>query len=172
MVEFSQPKALEVAMQRNSHAPARILPGLVLCLMAVQTWAVPKNLPDVVVRAHTVFLENETPFNELQYTAVMELTKWGRFDLVDSREKADLVMRLSSASHTRALPPGQFPSGATNAVSESEIPAGYTRISLLDPKTNTVLWSDMHKTEGGKVKNGHLLDGLREAFDSYEKSHR
>ena len=42
---------------------------------------------------------------------------------------------------------------------------GHTRIALVDPKSGTTLWSDLHKTEGGKVKNGHLLDGLREAFD-------
>jgi hypothetical protein len=126
-----------------------------------------------VVRAHTVFLENETGFTELQYTAVLELNKWGRFDLADSREKADLVMRLDSGTHIRAVPEGQFPStGGVNAVADSEIPKGHTRIALLDPKTNAILWSDTHRTEGGKVRNGHLLDGLREAFDNYEKSRR
>jgi len=161
-------------MQRYAHAAlAKFLLALILCLIAVQARAVPKNLPDAITRAHTIFLVNETGFTELQYTAVLELTKWGRFDLVDSREKADLVMRLDGGNHVRALPEGQFPStGGVNAVSESDIPAGLTRVALLDPKTNAVLWSDTHKTEGGKVKNGHLLDGLREAFDSYEKSRR
>jgi hypothetical protein len=69
------------------------------------------------------------------------------------------------------VPDGQFPSSTGPAV-DASIPQGHTRVSLLDPKTNTVLWSGTHKTEGGKVKNGHLLDGLREAFDSYEKSRR
>ena len=161
-------------MQRNSHAPhASFLLGLAFCLLVTQTGAVPKALPDAVVHAHTVFLENETGFNELQYSTIFELNKWGRFELAESREKADLVMRLDSGSHVRAVPEGQFPSsGGVNAVDEAEIPKGHTRVSLLDPKTNAVLWSDTHKTEGGKVKNGHLLDGLREAFDTYEKSRR
>jgi hypothetical protein len=73
----------------------------------------------------------------------------------------------------RVVSEGQFPStGGVNAVAESEIPKGHTRIALLDPKTNAVLWSDTHKTEGGKVKNGHLLDGLRKAFNTSEKSRR
>jgi hypothetical protein len=71
----------------------------------------------------------------------------------------------------RAVPEGQYP-GGVNSGNEMEIPKGHIRISLLDPKTHAVLWSDTHKTEGGKVKNGHLLDGLREAFDAYEKSRR
>ena len=159
-------------MQSASHsAPARRLFGLASCLFAFSVVAAPRPLPDSVVRAHSVFLVNETPFNELQYSTIFELNKWGRFDLAESTDKADLIMRLDSGSHVRAVPEGQFPStGSTNAIADTEIPKGYTRISLLDPKTNTVLWSDTHRTEGGKVKNGHLLDGLREAFDSYEKS--
>jgi hypothetical protein len=160
-------------MQRNSQAAhARILFGLIVCLIALQTRAVPKPLPDAVVRAHTIFLENETGFLELQYSTVLELTKWGHFDLTDSRDKADLVMRLESASHVRVVPAGQFPSNGGDNASDGEIPKGYTRISLLDPKTDVVLWSDSHKAEGGKVKNGHLLDGLRDAFNSYEKARR
>jgi hypothetical protein len=161
-------------MQPNSLvAYARFLPVLFLCLLAVPAGTVPKALPDAVVRAHTIFLENETGFHELQYSTIFELNKWGRFDLADSREKADLVMSLQSGNHVHAIPDGQFPStGTANAVNESDIPRGYTRIALLDPKTNAVLWSDKHKTDGGKVKNGQLLDGLREAFDSYEKSRR
>jgi len=159
-------------MQWNSHsACTRFLLGLVFCLAAAQTQAIAATLPDLVTHAHTIFLENDTGFHELEYSTILELNKWGRFDLVDSREKADLVMRLENGSHVRVVPEGQFPStGAENAVTESEIPKGHTRVALVDPKTNAVLWSDTHKTEGGKVKNGHLLDGLREAFDSYEKS--
>ena len=70
------------------------------------------------------------------------------------------------------VPAGEFPSSSGPAYADSNVPKGYTRISLVDPKNNAVLWSDVHKTDGGKVKNGHLLDGLREAFNSYEKSRR
>jgi hypothetical protein len=161
-------------MQRNSHfALARLLLGLSVCLIALQVAAMPKTLPDAVIHAHSVFLINETGFNELGYSTVFELNKWGRFDLADSPEKADLILRLDSGNHVRAVPEGQFPSTSGLAASDDgEIPRGHTRISLVDPKTNTVLWSDTHKTEGGKIKNGGLLDGLRDAFDSYEKSRR
>ena len=160
-------------MQRNSHfSLARFLLGLTFCLITLQIAAVPKPLPDAVAHAHTVFLDNETGFNELGYSTVFELNKWGRFDLADSREKADLILRLDSGNHVRVVPEGQVPSSASMNSEDSETPRGYTRISLLDPKSNAVLWSDTHRTDGGKVKNGHLLDGLREAFDSYDKSHR
>ena len=119
-------------MQWNSHfAPARFLLIVILCLTTLHIAAVPKPLPDAVVHAHTVFLVNETSFNELQYSTIFELNKLGRFDLPESPEKADLIMRLDSGSHVRPVPEGQFPtSGGVNAVDESEIPKGCTRISL------------------------------------------
>jgi hypothetical protein len=158
-------------MQRNSlFSPARILLALAMGLIALQATAVPKNLPDAVVHAHSVFLLNETGFNELQYSTIFELNKWGRFDLAESAQKADLILRLDNGNHVRALPDGQFPSNTYD--DGGGVPKDHTRISLLDPRTSAILWSDLHKTEGGKIKNGHLLDGLREAFDSYEKSRR
>ena len=132
-----------------------------------------QSLPDAVTHAHTIFVENETGFNELQYALVLELSKWGRFDLTVAREKADVILRLENGNRVRALPDGEFPqSPAASTAAESAVPKGYTRIALLDPRSSAVLWSDLHKTEGGKIKGGHLLDGLREAFDASEKSRR
>jgi len=146
---------------------------LLLSLMPWQAWAGPKPLPEAVVRAHSVFLENETGFHELEYTTVLELSKWGRFELAESRDKADLILRLDNGNRVHAVPEGQFPTGkGINAFSDEPVPPGHTRIALLDSKTGALLWSDVHKTEGGKVKSGHILDGLREAFDSYDKSRR
>ena len=153
--------------------PVRFLFVLLICSLAFHVAAAPRPLPDSVIRAHTIFLVNETGFNELDYSTILELGKWGRFDLTDAPEKADLILRLDSGNHVRLIAASQLSSGnAFNSSSDSEIPKGHTRISLVDPKTNTVLWSDTHKTEGGRVKNGHLLDGLREAYDAYEKSRR
>ena len=161
-------------MQPNTRAIRRSLSALLLLSLApLQFWAGPKPLPDAVVRARFVFLENETGFHELEYSTVLELSKWGRFEFAESREKANLILRLDNGNHVRAVPEGEFPAGKSiNAFSEEPVPPGYTRIALLDSKTSALLWSDVHRTEGGKVKNGHLLDGLREAFDSYDKGKR
>jgi len=159
-------------MQENDRSKkVMLLLMIFLCACAPGMRAQPPALPEAVTSAHTVFLVNETGFPEMQYTAVLELNKWGHFEIAESREKADLVLSLSSGTHVRALPDGQYPRPTgLNAFAEEAVPKGHTRVALLDPKTGATLWSDLRKTEGGKVKNGHLLDGLREAFDSYEKS--
>jgi hypothetical protein len=144
---------------------------ILLLLMPLMLHAA--SLPPAVVGAHTVFVENETGFAELQYTAILELNKWGHFDLAACRDKADLVLRLDNGTRVHALPDGQFPATPTaNSFADSGVPKGHTRIALLDPKTGETLWSGIHKTDGGKVKSGHLLDSLREAFEEYEKGKR
>jgi hypothetical protein len=145
---------------------------IVFWLAPMAAEAMPADLPQALLRAHTVYIENETGFTDLAYVAVWELNKWGRYELAESREKADLIMRLDSSAHVRQLPDGQVPSFGENASTESAVPMGYTRIALMDPKTNQVLWSGMHKTEAGKVKSGHLLDELRDAFRDYDRGKR
>lgn len=159
-------------MQRNKHRNLRLaLLALAVCGAGRKAVGLPPAMPPVVLTARTVFVENQTTFPELQYTAILELNKWGHFELAESREKADLVLLLSSGTHVRAIPDGQYPrTTGLNAFTEDAVPRGHTRVSLQDPKSGATLWSDLHKTEGGKVKSGHLLDELRQAYEDAEKA--
>jgi len=129
----------------------RALVLIMLSFFAAQARAPRATLPQGVVDARTIYLESGSNPTGLEYTAILELDKWGQFVLVEKRDSADLIMRLA------------------NRLEDSSVPKGYTLISLLDPKTGIRLWSDLEKTESSKVRNGHLLDGLRKAFDDYEK---
>ena len=141
----------------------------VLCAAVLNVEGQPAVLPQGVVLAHTVYIQNETGFVELEYTTILELSKWGHFELAERREKADLILRLDAGSRVRLVTEGEATPAASSAPAENPVPPGYTRIALLQPKTGQTLWSGRHKTEGGKVKGGHLLDELREAFRDYEK---
>src|SRR5579862_6247492 len=145
---------------------------LVFWLAALKAEANSAGLPQALVKAHSVYIVNETGFSDLEFATILEIEKWGRFELAESHDKADLILRLDNASHVRAVPEGQVPSAADFAAGDNAIPAGYTRVALLDPGSNQVLWSGLHKTEGGKVKSGHLLDELRDAFRDYYKGKR
>ena len=132
----------------------RALVLIMLSFFAAQARAPRATLPQGVVDARTIYLESGSNPTGLEYTAILELDKWGQFVLVEKRDDADLIMCLA------------------NRLEDSSVPKGYTLISLFDPKTGIKLWSDLEKTENSKVRNGHLLDGLRKAFDDYEKGRR
>ena len=159
-------------MRQNERLRKTLLAiGITVCGMAAEICAQPTPLPPVVMSAHTVYVENETGFVELQYTAVLELSKWGHFQQAESRDKADLVLLLSSGTHVHAIPDGQYPrTTGLNAFTEEAVPVGHTKVALVDPKNGSTVWSSFHRTEGPKVKGGHLLDELRQAYEETEKS--
>ena len=128
-------------------------------------------LPSRVLAARTVFVDNQTTTAELQNTAYTELSKWGRLQLVDTAQKADIVLRLSNANSVKFVPGGESAAapeakaGKNSFLGADEaVPPGSTRISVIDPKTGNSLWSDIRKTNNPKAAT-HMLDGLRDAFD-------
>ena len=128
-----------------------------------------------ILAAHTIYVDNATPDVGLQLDAVMGLNKWGRFDVVDSVQKADLVLRLVGSSVVATLPEGQSPAtydprGAKASLRDGEdlAPAGCTRIEVIEPKTGSLLWSEVRKT-GNVQERSHLVEGLHEAVDQQEK---
>src|SRR5215813_11550257 len=129
-------------MRNYSIIKKGMLPLLIVFWVAVlSVWANPTALPETVVRARAIYLQNDTGFAELEYTAILELNKWGRFDLAERAEKADLILRLDSSTRVRVVPDGQIP--GAHFADDSSVPAGYTRIALLDPKSDQMLWSDL-----------------------------
>lgn len=140
-------------------------------------WANDKrpSLPTSVLSARTVYVDNQTTSAELQNTAYTELSKWGRFQIVDAAQKADVVLRLSNGNHVKFVPgngdsPASDPKPAKQnwMGADEAVPPGSTRVSVIDAKTGNALWSDIRKTENPKAAT-HMLDGLREAINQKEK---
>jgi hypothetical protein len=133
------------------------------------------SLPSRVLSASTVFVDNQTTSAELTNTAYTELSKWGRLQVVDTAQKADIVLRLSNGNFVKFVPGGENATAADAKASKQNfvgadeaVPPGSTRIAVIDPKTGTALWSDIRKTDNPKAAT-HMLDGLRDAFDQKQK---
>src|SRR5580704_16770503 len=128
-------------------------------------------LPEKVLSAKTIYVDNQTTDAELQHDAYLGLNKWGRYEIVDSRQKADIVLRLSGSSIVKFAPGGD-PSATQNpkpvseksAAGEELAPPGSTRLTLIDPKSGTTLWSEVRKTSKAQEKS-KLLEGLHEVVD-------
>ena len=134
-------------------------------------------VPTKVLAAKTIYVDNQTNDAELQHDAYMGLSKWGRFEIVDSPQKADLVLRLSGSSVVKFVPGGEAaatytakPVSENSAAGEELAPPGCTRLTLMEAKSGSTLWSDVRKTSNAQEKS-KLLEGLHEAVDQQEKRH-
>jgi len=133
------------------------------------------SLPTSVLSARTVYVDNQTTTGELQNTAYMELSKWGRFQIVDAPQKAEIMLRLSSGNYVKFVPGGEKVPAPEPKIekqnwmgADEAVPPGFTRISVIDPKSGISLWSDIRKTDNPKAAT-HMFDGLRSAIDQKEK---
>ena len=133
------------------------------------------SLSSSVLSARTIYVDNQTTSAELQNTAYTELAKWGRFQVVDAPQKADIVLRLSNGNYVKFVAGGENVPTHDPKVekqnwmgSDEAVPPGSTRISLIDAKSGNSLWSDIRKTDSPKAAT-HMLDGLRNAFDQKQK---
>jgi hypothetical protein len=133
-------------------------------------------VPSKVLSAKTIYVDNQTTDAELQHDAYMGLSKWGRFEIVDAPQKADLVLRLSGSSTVKFVPGGEATTYNPKPVSENTTggeelaPPGCTRIMLIEPKSGNTLWSDVRKT-GNPQEKSKLLDGFHDAVDQQERNH-
>ena len=160
-------------------APILIAAAFLAPQSSIPAWANDKrsSLPARVQNAKTIYVDNQTTSAELQNTAYTELSKWGRFQVVDTPQKADIVLRLSNGNYVKFVPGGESPAAYDPKAGKQDwmgadeaVPPGSTRISLVDPKSGNSLWSDIRKTDNPKAAT-HMLDGLRGALDQKEKNH-
>ena len=134
-------------------------------------------VPSKILVAHTIYIDNQTPDAELQLDAVMGLSKWGRFEIVDAPQKADIVLRLVGSTFVKYAPaqqqvPAKYePKPATPFVADGEelAPAGYTRLQVLEPGSGSLLWDETRKTSNVQER-ARLIEGLHEAVDQQERS--
>jgi hypothetical protein len=133
---------------------------LAVSILSFSSSAVAKTkhapLPDQIIQAKTVCLMNQTQYASLGDKAFDELTKWGRFKIVQKPEEADLVLVLSATStvtgsdtRTSGNTSGTVDnsgnvdlSGRSTSRSRATT-VSYTYLTAIDPKTGTHLWSDV-----------------------------
>jgi hypothetical protein len=180
------------SLQLSSHQPEKsphrgasmkktasvfLLAAMLLSLEQAQANDKRGAVPSKVLSAKTIYVDNQTNDAELQHDAYMGLNKWGRYEIVDSPQKADIVLRLSGSSVVKFVPGGD-PAATYNPKPVSEksgegqelAPPGCTRLMLIEPKSGTALWLEVRKTSNPQEK-GRLLDGLHQAVDQQEKGH-
>jgi hypothetical protein len=114
--------------------------ALLFCFLPVAAFAGKHApLPPTLMEAKTVYIDNQSGNAAFADRCYDELRRWGRFKIVPDPKGADIIFRISTATHS------------TGARASST-----TTIEVLEASTGQVLWSDSRPW-------GNLYTGFRSA---------
>lgn len=108
-----------------------------------------------ILSAKTVYFNNQTGSDKIGKNALAQLRKWGKFQIVWDRKKADLMFLLSAdpfRGGNIVLSGGQTGSIDNSGHIEEDavpndnkqFPTRYAYLTVVDTKTGDNLWSDRH----------------------------
>lgn len=108
-----------------------------------------------ILAAKTIYFENKTASDAVGGNALIQLKKWGKFQVVADPKKADLILLLSADPYRDGeliLSGGQTGHiDSQGELSEDRVPnynrAAPTReayLNVIDPNTNAKLWNASH----------------------------
>jgi TonB family protein len=115
--------------------------------------------PATISAAKTIYFQDRSGADAVGQRALAELTKWGRFQIVQDRNRADLILVLDTDPQRGGnllLAGGQTATiDSQGHVAEDPVPnynkqspVRYSFLSVLDAKTGNILWSDSHQWGG------------------------
>jgi TonB family protein len=114
--------------------------------------------PRAIASARSIYFDDQSGSDKVAEKALAELRNWGRFQIVRNREKADLILVLSTDPHQGG---NLIYSGQTGTIDsqghieEDPIP-NYNKLApvrhaflfVIDPQTGKTLWNDSQRWGG------------------------
>jgi hypothetical protein len=138
-------------------------------------------LPQRVMTAKTAYIDNQSGHADLGDKAYDEMKKWGRYQIVDSADKADIILLLSAkeyvggyTSSTSQTTTGRVDDNGnvnaqTNGSGDSQaVVTGTTFITLIDGKSGASLWADAKPWGRWKSATRGLVKELRDRVKDQE----
>ena len=124
-----------------------------------------------ILSAKAVYFDNQTGSDAVGNSTLAQLKKWGRFQVVQDRQQADLILLLSESAYRGGyIVPA--PGSGDSADSKPRVkmdpvpnsgwhaPVRACFLTVIDPRTGENLWSDSHVWGGvltGKNSAGERL---------------
>lgn len=137
-------------------------------------------LPVKVLAAKTVYIENQTGQPDIADKAYTQLRRWGRYDIVDSKEKADLVIVFTLGYSHSERENSDFVSlhnSSSGANTFGWVPSGtstitwtWTQLRLVDPNTRAVMWADERVWLRKHSATDELMEALRQRVEEQVKA--
>lgn len=134
-----------------------------------QTQQQPAQSPRIL-SAKTVYFDDRTGADAAANAALAQLKKWGRFQLVQDRQQAELIFLLSTSAYRGGyiVPPNGSADSSLHVRLDPVVDSGWHApvraciLTVIDPRTGESLWSDSHVWGG-------LLTGKNSACERLVK---
>jgi hypothetical protein len=134
-------------------------------------------MPDRVLKAKTVYLDDQSGYPGVGDKAYQELTKWGRFKVVNNRKDADLILLISARAYT-----GGYLTTSTGQVSATgggvygqatsvgvPLVAIFGYLTFIDPGNGELVWSEVKRARWSGGHTVHIMfDELRKRVAEQE----
>src|SRR6476660_1056784 len=128
-------------------------------------------LPAKVLQGKTIYIQNDSGWAQMGDKAYSALKAWGKYQIVQEKGKADLILVLGVSStqtegtdhkwvnlhnsQTGAWTSGSVPVASTDTVQFSEI-------KLIDPATGDAMWADRREWSRKRSATEVLIQSLRQ----------
>ena len=122
-----------------------------------------------ILSAKTVYFDNQTGVDAVGIEALAQLRKWGRFQVLQDKTAADLILLLSADPYHGGYI--VFASGQTGAIDahgniqqdripnyNAQAPVRDAYLTVIDPKSGQNLWSASH-VWGGLLTGANSAGG-------------
>ena len=139
-----------------------------VCILSFSSSALAKTkhapLPQQILQAKTVYIDNQSGLAYIGDRAYDEVSKWGRFKIVNPAKDADVVFLLSAAEYvsgyrtdtdstTRGTvdDSGNVQLNTDSTARTRAQTSGVTFLTVLNPKNGAALWSNQKTWGSGLV---------------------
>ena len=144
------------------HIPSHVIGFFILATLVPPTASQDKEhskLSPTILSAKTVYFDDQTGAAQVGEKTREQIEKWGRFQIVQDRKQADLVVLLSASPYKGGYV--VTAGGETGTVDRNGridldpaptfnklTPVRYAYLTVIDPETQENLWSDSHQWGG------------------------
>jgi hypothetical protein len=119
---------------------------LLLCALTAMGKDLKAPLPERLFQAKTVYIDNQSQHAEILDRAYTALKEWNRYQIVQDKSKAELIVVLTVSSEVR----GSYTTGSVNDYGQinattSPTRVRYTTLVVFDPTNGETLFADTRR---------------------------
>lgn len=143
-------------------------------LLLLSSFALAKDkhapLPDELIHAKTVYIDNQSGYADIADRCYDALSKWGRFKVVTNKKDADLIFLFTTKevqSVTGASSTEVYGTTYTNVQTGT---SGATYLYVGNPTSGDILWSQSKPWRNFHSSTKDIIKNLKERIEEQEKA--